>query len=587
MADVTVSVGAPSQVSVTVAGSSGGSALVTNGSVATVTVTQAGDRGPKGDPGTVNLSDATPSALGTAAAGTSSLASRADHTHPTLTVFPYASLSGVPSTFAPSTHTHTASQVTDFATQAAKYGPVTSVNGQTGAVTVTTSSAYTLPTATDTVLGGVKVGTGLSITSGVLSATGGGGASLSNAAPSALGTASAGTASTASRSDHVHTLPSLSTLGAAAANHNHPYVTGLNNLTGELTLAAGSNVTLTASGSTITIAATGSGSANDTVDGGDYVGVVASILIAQHPSDVSISINQGATGSASFTVAASASTGSPVGFQWERNQGSAWTAIDAATSATLSLTGLAGVDDGTLYRCVVTAFGLPAVTSDAASLSVAVIVPAAPVITIATQPQPATIASTASTASFSITASVNSGTLVYQWQRRGRGATTFVDVSGATGSTLSLSGLNYDIDRETYYRCRLTATGAAAVTSSPAQLAITWANAPQINIINGPSEVRWPSSSNFFTVTYGEQIFGGVTTTRQWQARRQYSTGEWGSVQSLVGNNGVSGSTTGGSLTLTSLPGTAGEFRCVITSTNSYGTTTATTGTITIIRPTA
>jgi len=139
MADVSISVGSPTQISVAVAGSSGGNPVVTNGGVVTVTVTSAGDRGPKGDPGTVNLSDATPLALGTASAGSSSLASRADHTHPTLTTFPYASLSGVPSTFAPSAHAHTASQVTDFAAQAAKYGPVTSVNGQTGAVTVTAS----------------------------------------------------------------------------------------------------------------------------------------------------------------------------------------------------------------------------------------------------------------------------------------------------------------------------------------------------------------------------------------------------------------------------------------------------------------
>jgi hypothetical protein len=36
----------------------------------------------------------------------------------------------------PTAHTHPASAITDFATQAALYGPVTSVNGSTGAVTV-------------------------------------------------------------------------------------------------------------------------------------------------------------------------------------------------------------------------------------------------------------------------------------------------------------------------------------------------------------------------------------------------------------------------------------------------------------------
>ena len=45
--------------------------------------------------------------------------------------------------------------------------------GDTGATGSGGGSSYTLPTASDTVLGGIKVGTGLAISSGVLSATGG------------------------------------------------------------------------------------------------------------------------------------------------------------------------------------------------------------------------------------------------------------------------------------------------------------------------------------------------------------------------------------------------------------------------------
>jgi hypothetical protein len=141
------------------------------------------------------------------------------------------------------TGTQTASTISDFATESAKYGPVQSVSGRTGTVTLakadvglgnvdntadaskpvstamqtaldgkaatshmhsladlTQSSAttgqvptwngsawaaatpsgggggsYTLPTATSSVLGGIKVGSGLTITDGVLAATGGGG----------------------------------------------------------------------------------------------------------------------------------------------------------------------------------------------------------------------------------------------------------------------------------------------------------------------------------------------------------------------------------------------------------------------------
>jgi len=45
--------------------------------------------------------------------------------------------------------------------------------------------SYTLPTATSSVLGGIKVGSGLSITDGVLAATGGGGGSVASAASTA------------------------------------------------------------------------------------------------------------------------------------------------------------------------------------------------------------------------------------------------------------------------------------------------------------------------------------------------------------------------------------------------------------------
>jgi hypothetical protein len=123
-----------------VTGAAGSSALVTatttnSGANVTLDLTiPRGDTGSSGENGTsVTLSSATPSALGTAAAGSSTLAARGDHVH-ALPVISYANLSGVPSTFAPSTHTHTASQITDLSTSAA-----TSVAGRTGDVVISTT----------------------------------------------------------------------------------------------------------------------------------------------------------------------------------------------------------------------------------------------------------------------------------------------------------------------------------------------------------------------------------------------------------------------------------------------------------------
>lgn len=103
---------------------------------------------------------------------------------------------------APLSHTHTASQVTDFATEAAKYGPVTAVAGVTGAV-------------------GLVAGTNITLTT-----------SSSSITISAAG---------------------VTATGLTAA------VTKLNNLTGTLSIVAGSNVTVSTSASTLTISAGGGG----------------------------------------------------------------------------------------------------------------------------------------------------------------------------------------------------------------------------------------------------------------------------------------------------------------------------------------
>lgn len=90
-----------------------------------------GPQGPAGPP--INLGDETPQPLGVASAGTALNAARADHVHATLTSFPYGSLTGVPTTFVPSAHTHAVSDVTGL--QAALDGKqpagsyVTLVNG--------------------------------------------------------------------------------------------------------------------------------------------------------------------------------------------------------------------------------------------------------------------------------------------------------------------------------------------------------------------------------------------------------------------------------------------------------------------------
>ena len=149
---------------------------------------------------------------------------------------------------------------------------------------------------------------------------------LSDGTPANLGTAAAGSSTLAARADHIHNLPVIAYVnlsgtpsnfptnttlvsGLAACysgiNHAHNYVTSLNNLTGGLTLAAGSNVTLTTNGSTLTLSSTGGITDNDSIDGGDYTGVViapSGLTITQQPQNTTATATSTASNWTSRTL---------------------------------------------------------------------------------------------------------------------------------------------------------------------------------------------------------------------------------------------------------------------------------------------
>ena len=250
-------------------------------------------------------------------------------------------------------------------------------NGTNGVTPTFSASASTLSAGssatvtTTTTNNGANVALAFGIPQGAAGSGGGSNLTLSDATPSALGTAAAGSSTSASRSDHTHALPSLSTLGAAASNHAHNYVTSLNNLTGGLTLAAGSNVTITSANSTLTIAASGSGiGADDAIDGGTYIGEIVypnTITITQQPSNQTAS-----AGAATFSITASVTAGT-LAYQWQRSDdtGTSWSNVTGATSASLAISGLSAANDqGDQYRVLVSAAGAQSVTSSPATLTV-------------------------------------------------------------------------------------------------------------------------------------------------------------------------------------------------------------------------
>ena len=87
-----------------------------------------------------------------------------------------------------------------------------------------------------------------------------------------------------------------------------------------------------------------------------------------------------------------------------------------------------------------------------------------------TQTIKATILSSTASATFSVVASFTSP-LSYQWQLSTDGGATWANVTDATASTLTLTGLT-SADSGKKYRVQISATGATTVTSNAATLTV-------------------------------------------------------------------------------------------------------------------
>lgn len=117
---------------------------------------------------------------------------------------------------AASTHTHTASQVSGLSTVATSG----SYNDLSNKPTI--PSQYVLPTASATVLGGVKVGSGLGISSGVLSL-----ATHTHTASQVSGLATVATSGSYNDLSNKPTIPSVPSLSGGAAATAGQYVSGV------------------------------------------------------------------------------------------------------------------------------------------------------------------------------------------------------------------------------------------------------------------------------------------------------------------------------------------------------------------------
>lgn len=195
--------------------------------------------------------------------------------------------------------------------------------------------------------------------------------------------------------------------------------------------------------------------------------VAAAISIVTQPQSVTLTSDT----ATSFSISAT-TPGTGLSYQWQSSpDGTNWTSISGATSASLSLTGITQTGyDGLRYRCIVSSAGYDDATSNAAILSVAP-------ITVTTQPasKTATPVSGATepayTATFSVAGTSPAGPPSLQWQVSADAGANWSDVSGATSASLSLSALTWS-DTGKRYRARLTKTGWNEVASNAATLTV-------------------------------------------------------------------------------------------------------------------
>ena len=220
----------------------------------------------------------------------------------------------------------------------------------------------------------------------------------------------------------------------------------------------------------------------DGAGGEDYFyASAAGPSITTQPSNTTVT----APSTATFTVAASATGGGTLSYQWQRstNSGGSWSNVSTGTggttaSYTTAATSVTGgsANNADQYRCAVTETGgtnAGTVNSSAAILTVNA---AAAGPTINTQPSSSTVTAPA-TATFTVAATTSGGALSYQWQRNSANISGANSASYTTPDTTVTGGSANSGD---LYRCVVTdsngstTSSAATLTVNPAPGVLTF-----------------------------------------------------------------------------------------------------------------
>ncbi len=191
----------------------------------------------------------------------------------------------------------------------------------------------------------------------------------------------------------------------------------------------------------------------------------AGTLIVSDPASLTSQPNSNAVcegTDVSFSVAA---TGTNITYQWQvsTDGGITYSNITGATSSTLSLSNINAAMNNNRYRAVLFSCSATGLNSNEAVLTVNNLA--------AVSAQPADVdACLGSNINFSIGATGTNVT--YQWQLSTDGGVSFTDITGATGSNLSLSNVSNSMNNNRY-RAIVSNNCPSSATSSSAILTVS------------------------------------------------------------------------------------------------------------------
>ena len=250
--------------------------------------------------------------------------------------------------------------------------------------------------------------------------------------------------------------------------------------------------------------------------GGKDPGGSSTSVITITTQPASVSVNAGSI-SGSLSVAASVTPNAALTYQWysnTSNSNSGGSAVSGATSASFTIP--TSLTAGSYYYFCEVKAGSVSARSNAATVTVAA--PAAPVITISTQPASASVTAGSITGSLTVAASVTQGgTPTYQWYSNTSNSNSGgSSISGATSASFtiptSLAAGSH------YYFCEVRSSGATSVRSNVATVTVTAPALPAIEVkVNGNI-----STTNFVEGTTGSVEFNRFpATVNEWKQVRE------------------------------------------------------------------